>query len=44
MFLERVSTIDKNMRTKVNDHAEDGVFDDSDISRSVDDIRESDGG
>jgi len=44
MFLERVSTIDKNMRTKVNDHAEDGDFDDSDIARGVDTIKESDGG
>jgi len=32
------------MRTKVNDHNEDGDFDDSDIRRSVDDIRNADGG
>jgi len=32
------------MRTKVNDVSEDGVFNDSDIERSVDDIRDTDGG
>jgi len=32
------------MRTKVNDHNEDGTFDDSDIARGVDTIREEDGG
>jgi hypothetical protein len=36
MFVERVSTIDKGMRTKVDDHNEDGTFDDSDIARNVD--------
>lgn len=44
MFLQRVNTIDSGMRTKVNDHAEDGVFDDSDIARNVDSIYERDSG
>jgi hypothetical protein len=32
------------MRTKVNDHNEDGTFDDSDIARRTDAILEADGG
>jgi len=32
------------MRTKVNDHNEDGVFDDSDITRRTDAILSNDGG
>jgi hypothetical protein len=44
MFLERVDTIDKGMRNKVNDHNEDGDFDDSDIARRTDAILEDDGG
>lgn len=44
MFIERVNTIDSDMRVKVNDHAEDGVFDNSDIRRGTDDIRDADGG
>lgn len=43
MFLERVSTIDKNMRSKVNDVSEDGTFED-DISRRTDGILDTDGG
>jgi hypothetical protein len=36
LFIERVSTIDSGMRSKVDDHNEDGTFDDSDIERNVD--------
>jgi len=43
MFIERVSSIDSNMRTKVNDVSADGSFDDSDIARGVDSIGSKDG-
>jgi len=32
------------MRTKVNDHNEDGTFDDSDLTRRTDSILDRDGG
>jgi hypothetical protein len=35
MFIAKVSTIDSGMRSKVNDVAEDGAFND-DIARRVD--------
>jgi len=36
IFIERVTSIDGGIRNKVNDFSVDGVFDDSDISRSAD--------
>jgi hypothetical protein len=43
MFISKVGTIDKNMRGKVNDFAEDGDFDEK-ISRNIDAISDADGG
>jgi DNA invertase Pin-like site-specific DNA recombinase len=36
IFIERVSGLDSGMRNKVNDFSVDGMFQDSDISRSAD--------
>ena len=36
MFIEKVSNLDAGMRNKVDDHAQDGSFDDSDIERRTD--------
>jgi len=36
MFIERVSVLDSGLRTKVDDHAEDGKFDNSDLARRTD--------
>lgn len=44
MFVEKVSVLDAGMKTKVNDHAADGKFDDSDIARHTDAIYEKDHG
>ncbi len=44
IFVERVSSIDKGIRNKVNDFSVDGIFDDSDIKRSADDHLARDGG
>jgi hypothetical protein len=43
MFIERVGTIDKGMRSKVNDFSEDGDFDEK-LSRNIDSISSRDGG
>jgi hypothetical protein len=43
MFIEKVSSIDGGMRSKVNDVAEDGAFND-DIARRVDAAVASDSG
>jgi len=36
MFIDRVSVIDAGLRNKVDDHQDDGKFQNSDIARSAD--------
>jgi hypothetical protein len=44
MFIERVSVLDAGLKTKVDDHSADGKFDNSDLTRRTDAMRDRDSG
>jgi len=44
MFIERVTALDAGLRTKVDDHRENGKFTNSDLNRRTDSMRDRDSG